>query len=233
MKLAVISGASAGIGLATARLFHAKGYRVLNISRRSTTDQFITDLHCDLADPTAIQRIAEELRVEYQKSAAICLVHNACHMASGTVIDFDNGLLRKVLEVNLIAPNALNQLTIPAMKHGSAIIYIGSTLSEKAVANSFSYVTSKHAIVGMMRATCQDLVGKGIHTACVCPGFTDTEMLRLHLDNAPDELEQVQQMNSFKRLIKPEEIADLIVWAAENPVINGSVLHANLGQIER
>ena len=44
--------------------------------------------------------------------------------------------------------------------------------------HSFSYVVSKHALVGMMRATCQDLAGREIHTACICPGFTDTEMFR-------------------------------------------------------
>jgi 3-oxoacyl-[acyl-carrier protein] reductase len=67
------------------------------------------------------------------------------------------------------------------MGPGSSVLYVGSTLSEKAVPGSFSYVVSKHAQLGMMRATCQDLMGTGIHTAMVCPGFTDTEMLRNHL----------------------------------------------------
>ena len=53
----------------------------------------------------------------------------------------------------------------------------------KAVPNSFSYILSKHAQVGIMRATRQDLMGKGIHTALINPGFTDTEMLQKHLNN--------------------------------------------------
>ena len=69
-----------------------------------------------------------------------------------------------------------------------SIIYIGSTLSEKGVANSCSYVTSKHAVVGLMRSTTQDLVGKGIHTACICPGFTDTEMLKNHVGGSKEIL---------------------------------------------
>ena len=96
---------------------------------------------------------------------------------------------------------------------------------------SFSYVVSKHAQVGMMRATCQDLAGTGIHTACVCPGFTDTEMLRDHVP--VDAMDSVRGMSAFNRLTEPGEIADALLWAASSPVINGSVIHANLGQVER
>jgi NAD(P)-dependent dehydrogenase (short-subunit alcohol dehydrogenase family) len=119
------------------------------------------------------------------------------------------------------------------MSRGSAIIYVGSTLSEKAVPGSFSYVTSKHAVVGLMRSTCQDLIDTGIHTACICPGFTDTEMLQNIIKNDPTILEAIKAINGGGRLIKPEEIAQTIYFAANNPVINGAILHANLGQKER
>jgi NAD(P)-dependent dehydrogenase (short-subunit alcohol dehydrogenase family) len=233
MNLAVISGASSGIGLATAHLFHQKGFRVINISRRNTAEDYILDLCCDLADPQAIAQIAPQLQKEMQRANTTCLVHNACLMLNDSLSSCDSDALRRVFEVNLIAPTTLNKLALPGMKSGSSILYLGSTLSEKAVANTFNYVVSKHAIAGMMRASCQDLVGTGIHTACICPGFTNTEMLRTHLDNDEDIIRQIAQLNSFKRLIKPEEIAELIVWAAMNPVITGSLLHAHLGQIEK
>jgi NAD(P)-dependent dehydrogenase (short-subunit alcohol dehydrogenase family) len=117
------------------------------------------------------------------------------------------------------------------MKAGSAVIYVGSTLGEKAVAGAASYVTSKHATIGLMRATCQDLAGRGVHTACVCPGFTDTEMLRAHVGD--EGATAVAAFSAFGRLITPEEIAETVVWAATHPVVNGAVLHANLGQVER
>ena len=96
---------------------------------------------------------------------------------------------------------------------------------------TFSYIVSKHALVGMMRATCQDLVGRAIHTACICPGFTDTEMLREHVPT--DAMDGLRSMSAYGRLINPDEIAQMLHWAAHNPVINGAVLHANLGQVER
>ena len=136
------------------------------------------------------------------------------------------------METNVIAINSLNQRLLPLLPKNSSVLYIGSTLAEKAVSGSYSYVISKHAQLGMMRATCQDLMGSGIHTAMICPGFTDTEMLRTHLGNNPETEAAVASLNSFNRLIEPEEIAELIRWAHHNPVINGAVLHANLGQKE-
>jgi len=85
-------------------------------------------------------------------------------------------------------------------------------------------------MIGLMRATCQDLAGSGVHTACICPGFTDTEMLRAHVGDA---VEAITGMVTAGRLLKPEEIAELIRVCADSPALNGAVLHANLGQIER
>jgi len=65
------------------------------------------------------------------------------------------------------------------------------------------------------------------------PGFTDTEMLRTHLGNDEALLAMIAGLNAFNRLIEPGEIAELIFWAHHNPVINGAVIHANLGQVER
>jgi 3-oxoacyl-[acyl-carrier protein] reductase len=141
--------------------------------------------------------------------------------------------LHQVMQVNVIAPAQLNQLLLPSMGAGSYIIYVGSTLSEKAVANSCSYVTSKHAMVGLMRSNCQDLAGKGIHTVCVCPGFTETEMLSDHVGGSREILDDIASGVTFNRLIEPSEMARTLKFAAENPVMNGSVMHANLGQIER
>jgi 3-oxoacyl-[acyl-carrier protein] reductase len=84
-----------------------------------------------------------------------------------------------------------------------------------------------------MKATCQDLAGSGIHTACVCPGFTDTEMLREHIGNNEEIIKSLESIICAGRLVKTEEMAEMIYFCSNNPVINGSVIHANLGNIER
>lgn len=86
---------------------------------------------------------------------------------------------------------------------GSSVIFVGSTLSEKAVANRASYVTTKHAVVGLMRSYVQDLFGSGVHTAVVCPGFTDTPMLQAAMASDPEgSAKFIQGFVSCGRLIQ-------------------------------
>jgi len=231
MKCLLITGASAGIGLHTADAFAKDGYQVINLSRRRCPLDSVTHINCDLSEPGFIEQISPQLTSTLQAADELVLIHNAARMTNDSTMETPSNQFREVLEVNVVAPNTLNYFAIPFMQPGSSILYVGSTLSEKAVPGSFSYVTTKHAMVGMMRATCQDLVGRKIHTACICPGFTDTEMLRQHV---PEEaMEQIQGMSAFDRLVNPDEIANTLLWVAHNPVINGAVLHANLGQVER
>lgn len=232
MKVAIITGASVGIGCATAQAFLDEGFAVFNLARRECPIKAVTSLACDLASPDAIERCVDTMKTALADSTEVALVHNASQMRKDSANDCASDSLEAVLATNVIAINSLNQRLLPVMPASSSLLYIGSTLAEKAVSNSFSYVVSKHAQLGMMRASCQDLMGSGIHTAMICPGFTDTEMLRTHLGNDPAVAEAIAGMNSFARFIEPEEIAELVRWAHHNPVINGAVLHANLGQKE-
>jgi NAD(P)-dependent dehydrogenase (short-subunit alcohol dehydrogenase family) len=232
MKIAIITGASVGIGRAAAEAFLAEGFRVYNLSRRPCPVPQVNNLNCDLSSPESIAQVCKTLAAVVITCDSAALVHNASQMLKDSTADCDSDSLRRVLETNVVAINSINQQLLPLLPRGSSLIYVGSTLSEKAVSNSFSYVVSKHAQLGMMRASCQDLMGSGVHTALVCPGFTDTEMLRTHLGQDPAVERMIADMNSYNRLIDPAEIAELIRWAHHNPVINGSVLHANLGQKE-
>ena len=232
MKTLIITGASKGIGFQVAKMAAEKSYRVINISRSDAAHASIENHNIDLAAPDAADKFAllvEELQID----GHITLIHNAAELKSDSAANTATADFRHTLELNVVAPHILNQILIPKMAQGSGIIYVGSTLSEKAVANTYSYVVSKHALIGMMRSTCQDLANTGIHTACVCPGFTDTEMLRAHVGEDAEIIESLSTLSTFGRLVTPEEIANTIVFAAENPVINGAVIHANLGQVER
>ena len=227
--LLIITGASRGIGLATAQLFLETGYRVINLSRKKPALDDIEHIETDLAQVNWPAVIGSKLLEAVAGEQEIALIHNAGLLCKDSV---DTAVLPSVLQVNVVAPAQLNQLLLPSMRANSSITYVGSTLSEKAVANSFSYVTSKHAMVGMMRATCQDLAGRAIHTSCVCPGFTETEMLRDHVGGSEEILQSIAGGVTFGRLIEPIEIARTLLFAAQNAVINGAVLHANLGQRE-
>ena len=232
--IAILTGASSGIGAAAARRFVDHGDTVINISRRQCPVAGVETLATDFADERSVANTCGQLteRLAVHEGTPVCLVHNAALMLKDRCDSTEDDDLRQVLAVNVVGINALNRALLPGMPRDSSVLYVGSTLSEKAVAGAFSYIVSKHAQLGMMRATCQDLMGRGIHTALICPGFTDTTMLRQHVGHDEGVLDQLGTMNSFGRLVAPDEIADMIFWAHHNPVINGSVMHGNLGQVE-
>ena len=228
----IITGASKGIGHATARHFLQQGYKVINLSRTAPSQEGISQIVTDLSDPNWLSACSEQILSLTDGCEQIALIHCAALLDKDSLNTVSVKSLQDVMQIGIIAPVQLNQLLLPRMKVGSSIIYVGSTLSEKAVPNAFSYVVSKHAVVGAMRSTCQDLAGTGVHTACVCPGFTDTEMLRAHVGESEEVLSAIAEGVTFKRLADPEEIASALYFCTANPVINGAIIHANLGQIE-
>ncbi len=230
-KVLIITGASRGIGLATAKLFLDAGFRVINLSRSRSPLANVENIDVDLSGERWSATVEARVLPTLREAEQIVLVHNAGAIIKDSVQTLDIDAFKRVLAINVIAPAQLSHLVLPHMHAGSSIIYISSTLGEMAVANSCAYVTSKHAVIGLMRSTCQDLAGTGIHTACVCPGFTDTEMLRAHVGHSEEILQSIAQSVTQKRLIEPEEIARTIQFCANNPVINGAVMHANLGQV--
>lgn len=232
-KVLVISGASKGIGAATAEKFLAAGYRVINLSRSRPDNPAISHITVDLKKHTGIASVSDELHAQLGDATEISVIHNAGLLYNDSVQNLQADALHDVLQVNVVAALQLNQLLLPKMGNGSSIIYVGSTLSEKAVPNSCSYVVSKHAVVGLMRASCQDLAGSGVHTVCVCPGFTETEMLVEHVGGSREILNDIASGVTFGRLITPQEMADVLYMASNTPILNGAVLHANLGQVER
>lgn len=229
----IISGGSKGIGRATISLFKAQGFRIVNLSRSPCPVDGVVQIFVDLSEPGWPDHHGEAVLAAVAGSDRICLIHNASSLAKDSVCDLNASDLSYVLQVNVVASQQLNRLLLPHLGEGSSILYLGSTLGEKAVSGACSYVVSKHAVIGLMRATCQDLVGRGIHTACICPGFTDTEMLLAHVGGDTSILQGIAAGVTFARLIEPQEIADALWFCAGAPVMNGAVIHANLGQIER
>jgi NAD(P)-dependent dehydrogenase (short-subunit alcohol dehydrogenase family) len=103
-------------------------------------------------------------------------------------------------------------------------------LADRGVPGNASYIMSKHAVLGLMRATCQDLIGKSISTCCICPGLVNTQLLK---DSMSDEL-VAHLLDTYvvgKRLINPSEIAKVIHNCATSPIINGAIVPANLGLV--
>lgn len=227
-SLAIITGASKGIGLACARRFLQDSWDVINVSRTPCPEKTVKNYECDLSDSRQVHRIFEA--IDIKKYEKISLVHNAAITRKDNYETLDEDAFTQMFRVNVLAPQLINKIMLPQFNKGSSVIFMGSTLSDIGVPDNLSYVATKHALAGIMKATTHDLAGKDIHTCLVCPGFTDTEMLREVMGPAEKNRDFIKDAVLFGRLIEPDEIARLVFFCAENPVINGAVLHANLGQ---
>lgn len=228
----VVTGASTGIGRAIAARARADGRRVINLSRRPCPVEGVIDIAADLGDADAVARaLARVHELLAEAPGRVHLVHNAAMILDDAITRFDPRAAERSMRVNVVTPAELTAGLLPAMPPGSSIIFIGSTLSEKGVPGRLSYCASKHGLVGLLRATVQDLFGRQIHAVCVCPGFVDTDLLE-PLRARPEVMQQVLGMISFGRLLRPDEIADIVAFAVNNPSLNGAIIHANLGQRE-
>lgn len=227
MKTLVITGASAGIGLSTATLFHEQGYRVVNLSRRRGGFEHGTWIAADLAATGWIEPVSRALIAEVQHASDVVIVHNAALLVQDTIDRNDDEVLLQVMQANVIAAIQLNRLLLPYMDAGAAIIYIGSSQSETAAPHRLSYTVSRHAQLGLMRATALELQDRGMHTACICPGLTDSEMTKPHLRDDKTSEQFVLQDARLNRALKSAEIAGMVYFCAVTPAVNGAVIHAN------
>lgn len=226
MKTAIVSGGSSGIGAALCARLQQQGWHVVSLSRRAPALAGVEHVAIDLAAPAWPEPALA--RLQAQAGGPLALVHNAGAFAHDSAANMDEDYLAHAFRLMVMAPARLNKLLAPMLLPGSSIVYVGSTLSAIAVPHACSYTLLKHAVVGMMRATQQDFSGRGVHSCCICPGFTATPMLQ---DNKSMDQSLLARRVSFGRLLAAGEVAALVQVCIQSPALNGAVLHANLGQI--
>jgi len=181
----VITGASSGIGRATAERIAALGGRVTLLARRADR---LAELAANLGE------IARWHAVDVADAAALTAALDAAAQQGGAidglflnagtggtfapVEDYAEADFAEVLAVNLTAPFRAVAQVLPAMKarRRGAILVTGSLASQRGMANNVAYVASKHAVLGLARAVALEAAPFGVRCNCVIPGFIETEM---------------------------------------------------------
>ena len=238
LGLLIVTGGGSGIGAAVARQAAREGWAVLNLSRSGmreapTTEELgrIESVQVDLVRDwreNALALTQTALKRHTRIARRITLVHNAAFSFNDTAQAPRIAEMSALLELSTLIPARLNERLIPRMQRGSSIIYVGSTLSHKGVAGSLSYVTAKHAMLGLARATAKDLYGTGIHSLSICPGPTETPMLRSLYGKK--RFGMFEPLMSEGRLATPEEIARVVLFAAASPQMHGALIDAAFGE---
>ncbi len=186
MRHVAVSGASRGIGRATAIAFARRDFRVTLIGRPSPgheeTVGLIRDitgnvglLECDLASRSAVQRVAEDL----SEDAPDVMVHNAATIERAAVTELTDASWDHHMQVNVHAPLAMTRALLPAMleRKSGRLLFVGSISATLGTANQAAYNASKWALLGFVKCVAEELSDSGLMAASVLPGSVDTQML--------------------------------------------------------
>lgn len=175
-RTALVTGASSGIGRATAAALVARGYRVLGTSRnpgalapeqRATGVEYLA---LDLADDGSIEALAGPLK------GVDVLVNNAGESQSGPFEELPGEALRRLFQVNVLGPVRLTQLALPGMRGRGygRVVMVGSMLASFPLAYRSSYVASKAALKGFSNGARHELSPFGVWLTTVEPGSIST-----------------------------------------------------------
>jgi NAD(P)-dependent dehydrogenase (short-subunit alcohol dehydrogenase family) len=210
-RVALVTGASRGIGRAVVARFQELGARVLAPTRAEL----------DLADPASTYRFLAGL-----DHPVDILVNDAGVNWLAGLAETNDDLLGDTLEVNLIAPLRLARALVPGMaaRGWGRVVNVTSVWSVVAKERRLPYIISKTGLNGLTRAMAVEFGRGGVLVNAVAPGFVMTEMTTQN--NTPEQLEAVRHEVPLQRLAEPEEIAELVAFLASsrNSFMTGQVV---------
>ena len=181
-KVALVTGASSGMGAATAALLAEQGARVFTAQRRSAG---FDDIEADLADPVVPARVVDH--VAQTAGRLDILVNNAGIMREGTVEETSDEDWQVQMQVNLTTPFLLIRAAMPMLRQGGgAIVNVGSIEGLGNNPGHPAYGASKAGLHGLTRAVAVDHGPGGVRCNAVAPGWIDTDLNEDYINAMPD-----------------------------------------------
>jgi 3-hydroxy acid dehydrogenase / malonic semialdehyde reductase len=213
-KSAVVTGASSGIGAATAHALATEGARVVGGARRA--DRITPPVTALELDVTEIDSCESFVTAAAEELSGIDILVNAAGLALGRD-PFDDSAEadeRLVLETNVNGLIRMTRLCLPHLRDGGYIVNIGSIAGRQAYEKGSLYVTSKFAVRGFTYALREDLLGRPIHVCTVDPGLVQTNFSLVRFRG--DE-EAARKVYEGVEAMTPEDIADCVVFVVTRP----------------
>jgi NAD(P)-dependent dehydrogenase (short-subunit alcohol dehydrogenase family) len=247
---AVITGGGSGIGAAIARALANEGARITVAGRRQAPlDQVAAALPVAaavVADVTRETDCASMIEAAREAHGPVdIVVANAGMAESAPAGKLDLAQWQRSIDVNLTGAfltvrAALSDLTRNPSSEGRRIIFVASTAGIRGYAYVTAYCAAKHGVVGLARALSVELAASGVTVNAVCPGYTETPMLEAAVAkiaaktgrSAQTAREELIGQNPHGRLIKPEEVAQAVLWLCSPAAasINGQAIVISGGQ---
>lgn len=213
-KIALVTGASSGMGAATARGLAEQGARVFTAQRRTAGFE---DFSVDLSEPTIPKQVLAQ--VEQKAGRLDILINNAGLMREGSIVETTLEDWHAQLHLNLTVPFLLTRYALPLMGPGGAIVNVGSIEGLGNNPRHPAYGASKAGLHGLTRAIAVDHGAEGIRCNAVAPGWIDTPLNEDFIESMEDPpafRDQIGRVHPLRRTGSPQEVAELICWLASD-----------------
>ena len=237
-RIAIITGAARGIGLACAERFIAEGAHVVivdvldEIGRAEAKRLGATYLHCDVSKSSDVTAVVAA--VVKQHGAVDILLNNAAISISGDFLDTSEADYDKVLDINLKGSFLMLQACAREMvkKAAGSIINMSSVNDTLAIPSIVSYCVAKGGVSQLTRATSISLAPHGIRVNAIGPGSIMTDMLK-SVVNDKAAMARVMSRTPMGRVGEPSEIASIAVFLAsdDSSYVTGQTIYADGGRM--
>jgi ketoreductase len=244
-KTALVTGGGTGIGKAISRAMAKNGARVAVASRnpahlKGAASGALLPIEMDIRNNEQVQKGVAKILETW--GPIDILVNNAGVSGLTRIDDADDGRWRDIVETNLTGTYLVTKEALRSMKNNAngRIINISSVLGKFGVPGYSAYCATKHGMIGFTRALALEVVGRGITVNAICPGWVETEMARLGIEESaanqgitPEEFKkQAVAAVPIGRFLDADEVAELALYLASDKAggITGQAINICGGQ---
>lgn len=247
---ALVTGGGKGIGLAIAQALLSEGATVTLAGRSEATLQEAAaslanaKVQYVVMDVSDVKSVQAAFQLAQTRDGRIdILINNAGQASSASFLKTDARLWQSMLDANLNGSFICMQQALPAMLEAGwgRIVNVVSTAGLKGYAYVSAYCAAKHGVIGLTRAVALEFAAKGVTVNAVCPGYTETDIVKDAIANIVAKTGRTEEQakaelaagNPQKRLVQPQEVADAVLWLCMDgaSAVNGQSIAVAGGEV--
>jgi 3-oxoacyl-[acyl-carrier protein] reductase len=242
-RVALVTGASRGIGRATAKLLAAAGARVAINYRRDddAAEEFVRQTRAaggealalagDVGDPREARQLVRDVVAAWGRLDV--LVNNAGVWEEAAAGSGDLDVWDRTFAINVRGAHVVTDAAVPHLeRERGAIVFVSSTAGQRGEARHSAYAASKGALISYTKSLATELGPRGIRVNCIAPGWVETDLTADALSD-PETRAEIERSIPLGRIARPDDVAGAILFLVSDLArhVQGEVLNVNGGSV--